>query len=208
MPACNQCQKAGWKCPQYGDSLERMFQYPDVRDLERSIHNEPPRSKKRTSCIISGMHPIILWHECCLYLWLPSLTLLNQFPLHSRLNYHQFFFPKRFQTLSMIVQSISFFPLTYFGTVVLSKDIMNTCSTIATIPTSTILSTQPSLQSLWLHMLTLSNIHIFLKRQLNPLDTHSVLSIQHCHPSKRLPKITLSYRSSCSIHLEYSPVKV
>ncbi|ATZ54142.1 hypothetical protein BCIN_10g01620 [Botrytis cinerea B05.10] len=53
MPACNQCQKAGWKCPQYGDSLERMFQYSDVRDLERSIHNEPPRSKKRTSCIIS-----------------------------------------------------------------------------------------------------------------------------------------------------------
>ncbi|TGO20894.1 hypothetical protein BPAE_0258g00150 [Botrytis paeoniae] len=53
MPACNQCLKAGWMCPQYGDSLERMFQYSDVRDLEKSTHNEPLKSKEKASCMIS-----------------------------------------------------------------------------------------------------------------------------------------------------------
>ncbi|KAF7930115.1 hypothetical protein EAE99_004308 [Botrytis elliptica] len=54
MPACNQCLKAGWKCPQYGDSLERMFQYSDLRDFENSAHNEPLKSKERASCMIYG----------------------------------------------------------------------------------------------------------------------------------------------------------
>ncbi|TGO06866.1 hypothetical protein BTUL_0431g00020 [Botrytis tulipae] len=54
MPACNQCLKAAWKCPQYGDSLERMFQYSNVRDFEKSAHDEPLKSKERASCMISG----------------------------------------------------------------------------------------------------------------------------------------------------------
>ncbi|KAL4779775.1 hypothetical protein BJX76DRAFT_351539 [Aspergillus varians] len=28
-PSCSQCRKAGWVCPQYGDSVGRMFQYHD-----------------------------------------------------------------------------------------------------------------------------------------------------------------------------------
>ncbi|KAL4941994.1 hypothetical protein BDV06DRAFT_222617 [Aspergillus oleicola] len=27
LPSCSQCRKAGWVCPQYGDSVDRMFQY-------------------------------------------------------------------------------------------------------------------------------------------------------------------------------------
>ncbi|KAL4949077.1 hypothetical protein BDW69DRAFT_198389 [Aspergillus filifer] len=27
LPSCSQCRKAGWVCPQYEDSLDRMFQY-------------------------------------------------------------------------------------------------------------------------------------------------------------------------------------
>ncbi|PYI02583.1 hypothetical protein BO78DRAFT_463839 [Aspergillus sclerotiicarbonarius CBS 121057] len=34
-PHCNQCLKAGWKCPQYDDSIERMFLYHTPKDLDR-----------------------------------------------------------------------------------------------------------------------------------------------------------------------------
>ncbi|KAF7901735.1 uncharacterized protein EAF01_007034 [Botrytis porri] len=54
MPTCNQCLKAGWECPQYGDSLERMLQYSDVRDFENSARDEPLNPKQRASCMISG----------------------------------------------------------------------------------------------------------------------------------------------------------
>ncbi|PWY82133.1 hypothetical protein BO70DRAFT_396430 [Aspergillus heteromorphus CBS 117.55] len=37
LPACSQCVKAGWKCPQYADSVDRMFQYQPTRDSKSSL---------------------------------------------------------------------------------------------------------------------------------------------------------------------------
>ncbi|KAF7593225.1 hypothetical protein BBP40_011766 [Aspergillus hancockii] len=38
LPACSQWLKAGWKCPQYGDTVDRMFQYHDAKDLSKSAN--------------------------------------------------------------------------------------------------------------------------------------------------------------------------
>ncbi|KAL3428447.1 hypothetical protein PVAG01_01956 [Phlyctema vagabunda] len=44
-PACGQCNKAGWKCPQYTDSVERMFQHHEMKDPIKSRDRSHPRSK-------------------------------------------------------------------------------------------------------------------------------------------------------------------
>jgi hypothetical protein len=36
LPSCSQCRKAGWVCPQYADSVERMFQYQDLNHFKKT----------------------------------------------------------------------------------------------------------------------------------------------------------------------------
>ncbi|KAL2816061.1 hypothetical protein BDW59DRAFT_12123 [Aspergillus cavernicola] len=36
LPSCTQCRKGGWVCPQYGDSVERMFQYEDPNCFKKN----------------------------------------------------------------------------------------------------------------------------------------------------------------------------
>ncbi|PYH88977.1 hypothetical protein BO71DRAFT_413699 [Aspergillus ellipticus CBS 707.79] len=44
LPSCSQCSKAGWKCPQYADSVERMFLHPTTKDCYRPSTLELPNS--------------------------------------------------------------------------------------------------------------------------------------------------------------------
>ncbi|KAL3475521.1 hypothetical protein BJX99DRAFT_271048 [Aspergillus californicus] len=45
LPGCTQCSKSGWTCPEYGDSVERMFQYHNS-DLFKNPRKEPSVEKK------------------------------------------------------------------------------------------------------------------------------------------------------------------
>ncbi|KAL4966161.1 Zn(II)2Cys6 transcription factor domain-containing protein [Aspergillus stella-maris] len=55
LPSCSQCRKAGWVCPQYGDSVDRMFQYQHT-NLKTEIKQPGPTIKGlRTAKATSAM---------------------------------------------------------------------------------------------------------------------------------------------------------
>ncbi|KAL4921317.1 hypothetical protein BDW62DRAFT_197899 [Aspergillus aurantiobrunneus] len=54
-PSCSQFRRAGWICPQYGDSVVRMFQY---HDTERFTQHQRPLESGHTVKILERKKPI------------------------------------------------------------------------------------------------------------------------------------------------------
>ncbi|KAL2839354.1 hypothetical protein BJY01DRAFT_250534 [Aspergillus pseudoustus] len=45
LPGCTQCRRSGWVCPQYGDEVERMFQYQNQTQSQYQNTNLSTRGK-------------------------------------------------------------------------------------------------------------------------------------------------------------------
>ncbi|KAF7117635.1 hypothetical protein CNMCM5793_006727 [Aspergillus hiratsukae] len=56
-PACGQCLKAGWKCPQYGDAIDRMFQHHDPSSYRSYVDSKGLGSNTEKW---SGKYPMAL----------------------------------------------------------------------------------------------------------------------------------------------------